>query len=92
MSGVLEIVAEIIWTIISEGINTVFKLFKLFFELLKAASPLSASGPTGFILSALIIGGLGFFIGKYIFHVGKTSPMLIVVGIIVFVAVTSSVI
>ena len=92
MAGVLEIVGEIIWTIISEGIKTVFHLLELFLKLLRAISPFSASGPMGFLISILIIGGAVFILGKYVFHVGKNSLLLIGFGIIVFLAVTSSII
>ena len=92
MSGVLEIVGEIIWTILSESFKTLVHLFRLFLQLIKAANPLSASGPWGFLLSVLIIGGVVFILGKYVFHVGKNSILLIAFGIIVFVAVSSNLI
>lgn len=92
MAGIFETIAEIIWTIISETIKTVLHLFKLFMQLLKQASPLSSSGPAGFAIFALLIGGAIFFLGKYVFHAGKTVIMLIIFGIVIFVAVASSLI
>lgn len=92
MSEVFEIIKEIIWTLISESIRIIVHLGKLFIDLLKAISPLSTSGPTGFIISALIIAGIGFFIGKYVLHVGKNSVILLIFGSILFIAAITSVI
>lgn len=92
MSEVFDVVKEIIWTIISESVRIVIHLGKLFIELLKVISPLSTSGPTGFIVSALIIGGIVFFIGKYVLHIGKNSILLLIFGSILFIAAMTSII
>ena len=92
MAGIGDIVGQIIWTIISESIKVIVTLLKLFYELIKAISPLSTSGPAGFLLTAFIVGGMAYFIAKYVFHVGKNSIILRVFGLIVFIAITTSLI
>ena len=92
MSEVFDIVKEIIWTIISESIRVVVHLGKLFIELLKAISPLSTSGPTGFIISAVVMVGVVYFIGRYAFHIGKNSILLLIFGAILFIAAMTSII
>ena len=92
MSEIFEAVKNIIVTIITESIRTVIHIGKLFIELLKAISPLSTSGPTGFIISALIVGSIVFFIGRYVLHIGKNSILLLAFGLILFIAAMASVI
>lgn len=92
MAGIGDIVGQIIWTIITESIKVVVSLLNLFYQLVKAISPLSTSGPGGFLLTAFILGGMAYFIAKYVFHVGKNSIILLVFGLIVFIAITTSLI
>ena len=92
MAGIGDIVGQIIWTIITESLKVVLNLLKLFYQLIKAISPLSASGPGGFLLTAFILGGMAYFIAKYIFHIGKNSIALLVFGLIIFIAITTSMI
>lgn len=92
MSEVFDVVKEIIWTIISESIRVIIHLGKLFIELLKAISPLSTSGPTGFIVSAVVVGGILYFIGRYVLHIGKNSILLLIFGAILFIAAATSII
>ena len=91
-NGIGDIVGQIIWTIIYESIKVTITLLKLFYELIKAVSPLSTSGPSGFVLTGFIVGGMAYFIAKYVFHVGKNSIILLIFGLIVFVAIATSLI
>ena len=92
MSGVLETIGEIIWTLISEGVKTVWKLGGLFVKLLKFLSPVSASGPWGFIAAVLIITATIYIIGKFAFHIGRNTILLLIFGLIAFLAAIASII
>ncbi len=89
MTEVFEIVKQILWSILSEMVKTVINLLKLFYELLKAISPISTSGPQGFLLTVIVVGSMAFVVGKYIFHVGKNAIILLILGLIIFLAVVS---
>lgn len=92
MVGVAETVFEILWTILAEMLKTLITLGKLFIQLLGAISPLSTSGPIGFVASALILTAIVYIVGKYVLHLGRNAIILISFGLVVFVAALSSVI
>ncbi len=89
-AGVAETIFEILWTILAEMLKVVIHLGKLFIQLLGAISPIAASGPAGFGISALIIGCIIYIIGKYVLHLGRNAAILLVFGLIIFVAAVTS--
>ena len=92
MAGVAESAFGIIWTILTEMLKTVFTIGKLIIQLIGAISPISTSGPAGFIISAIIIGFIVYIVGKYIFHLGRNAVVLLIFGLIILVAAMASLI
>ena len=79
----LEIIFSMISLMITETIGTKSKLFGLFIDLLKSMNFSTAGGTVGLLVSAALIGIVGYFFAKFVFHVGKQIIMFSVLAIVV---------
>lgn len=79
----LQIILEMVNTIIASTIMTFERIFALFGSLMESLGVVSSvGGPAGFAVSVLVIGIVGFFLLKFVFGVGKKLILLVIVGIV----------
>lgn len=79
----LGVILEMIFTLVSNSASTIQSLFGLFLNLLNSLSIVSSSGLWGFILAALILGIVLFFLAKFFSNSVKIVLILLVLGLII---------
>ena len=82
----LGIIIGTVWIILEDVMHVLAVLVDMLFRLIKSLNPLSDSGPTGFIISIVVIFLVVFFIGRFVFDSGKSMLILIAAAVVLLVA------
>lgn len=83
MESPISIIIGMIVTVIVNGINTLRELFSLFLNLVASLGFVSRVGGFPlFIASVIIISLVIYFLGKFLFKMGKQIIVLFVVGVV----------
>jgi hypothetical protein len=80
----LWIIFEMIIYFIKSTIEAVLVLGSMFLDLLRSLKPVSATGIFGIIVSFIIIIAVVYFLGKFVFNIGKSIILLFIVGALIF--------
>lgn len=78
-------ILEMLWTILSSIINTTGKLGSLFLELIGQLGMVSSIGPSGWLLSGVVILIVVFFLAKFVIGAGKNLMMAIFLGLLLLI-------
>jgi len=83
MASPMEIILEMIMLVFSNTSRTIGSLFSLFGSLLQSLIFISSLGTLGFVVAALVLGVVLYFLGRFFMGSWKLLAGLFVAGLVV---------
>ena len=83
MDAPLEIILRMVETVLSNTLGTLSALFRLFRDLTLSLGAVAGMGTTGFLVAAIVLGLVLFFLGKFLLKSWKTIILMFVVGTLI---------